>query len=471
MTSNHVLQVTDLVTNRSFTVRIFPDTHEQPLGVLLDSYLKAPDLDRLTEESRITPESTEALLSMQDLVYRSTDDGLLGPVFNGTSFRQREAPVGLDEQPVYRPVDVSGKEVLLAEVEIDRVGVGYDRNWTGFATRRWERRADEYGAFVAETLESAYGVERAGEIERRDPPGWEPDLIRALARRVWESPFENYSRFTGRKLVYKTGDETVQSIMAGGGGICSEKVQALKFMTDHFGVESEYILAGADVPGPVPEERLRELLSTFDFRFARRHMRYWQHTALLYRINGRPVLVDATNGNVPFMFEEDQAAERLLGYDSKPAVRVRMAVHDEKFYYHTVSQDIPEKLFFALEGWIPHVDLVQVFDNELGLCITEDYMVTPLVYRAEKTLERLTREYTQVCDRAGLRCDVSPNWGLETDLGAAFAEAHPEAAERVMASREHLLARYDDCHGPGHEAGLVVIELHKAEYGEGLSDL
>ena len=467
MLSNHALQVTDLVASRSFAVRMFPDAEELPLGALLDRYLKEPDLDRLTEESRITPESTETLLSMQDLVYRSADDGVLGAVFNGASFRQGEVPIGLDEQPVYRPLIVSGKEVLLAEVEIDRLGVGYDRNWTGFARRRWERRADEYRAFVVETLESAYGVERAAEIGRSEATGWELDLVRALARRVWESPFENYSRFTGRKLPYKSGDETVQAIMDGGGGICSEKVQALKFMTDHYGIESEYILAGANVPGPVPEERLRELLSTFDFRFARRHMRYWQHTALLYRIDGRPVLVDATNGNVPFMFEEGDGSERLLGHESKPSVRVRMAVHDEEFYYHRVSQDIPQNLFFALEGWIPHVDLVQVFDNELGLCITEDYMVTPLVYRAEKTLERLTREYTQVCDRAGLRCDVSPAWGLETELGSAFTAAHPDAAERVMASREHLLARYDDCHGPGHEAGLVVIQLRKRAAGEG----
>jgi hypothetical protein len=467
MSINHVLQVTDLVTSRSFAVRIFPDTEGLPLGALLDRYLKAPDLDRLTEESRITPESAEALVSMQDLVYLSTDDGLLGAVFNGASFRQGEVPLGLDERPVYRSLVVSGKEVLLAEVEIDRLGVDYDRNWTGFAARRWERHADEYGGFVVDTLQSTYGIERAGEIESRSSPGWELGLVRALARRVWDSPFENYSRFTGRKLPYKSGDETVRAIMDGGGGICSEKVQALKFMTDHYGIESEYILAGADVAGPVPEERLRELLGTFDFRFARRHMRYWQHTALLYSIKGRPVLVDATNGNVPFMFEKGAAAERLLGYEAKPSVRIRMAVHDEDFYYHRVSQDIPQDLFFALEGWIPHVDLVQVFDNELGLCITEDYMVTPLVYRAEKTLDRLTREYSQVCNRAGLQCEIAPTWGLETELGAAFAAAHPDAAEKVMASKDHLLARYDDCHGPGHDAGLVVIQLRKGAAREG----
>jgi hypothetical protein len=467
MALNHILQLTDMVTGRFFAVRLSPGGEGLPLGSLLDSYLKKPDIDRLMEDSRIAPESAETLLSMQDLVYLSSDDGHLGAMFNGVNFRQSETAIEMEEQPVFRPLTVADKEVLLAEVEIDRLGVGYDRNWTGFAMRRWEMGSQEYGAFVVETIESAYGDERAAEIEQHNSPGWEVDLVRALARRIWESPFENYSRFIDRKLVYKSGDETVQSIIDGGGGICSEKVQALKFLTDHFGIESEYVLAGANVPGPVPEDRLRELLSTFDFRFARRHMRYWQHTALLYHIDGVPVLVDATNGNVPFLFEEGDSAERLLSYESRTFVPVRMAVHEEEFYYHRVAQDIPENLFFALEGWIPHVDLVQVFDNELGLCITEDYMVTPLVYRAEKTLERLTCEYTRVCDRAGLECEVSPTWEMETGLGSAFVEAHPGAAAKVMAAREHLLARYDDCHGPGHEAGLVIIQLRDSETGIG----
>ena len=465
MALKHILQVTDTVTVRSFQVRIFPGDEELPLCSLLDSYLKKPDINRLMEDSRIAPESSETLLSMQDLVYLSSDDGYLGVMFNGVSFRQGETPIELEEQPVFRPLIFGDKEVLLARVEINRLGVGYERNWTGFARRRWERHSAEYRAFVAETLESAYGDERAAEIEQHNSPEWKVDLVRALASRIWESPFENYSRFVGHKLVYKSGDETVRSIMDGGGGICSEKVQALKFLTDHFGIESEYVLAGANVPGPVPEDRLRELLSTIDFRFAHRHMRYWQHTALLYHIEGVPVLVDATNGNVPFLFEVGDSAERLLNYESRTFVPVKMAVYEEEFYYHRVSQDIPEKVFFALEGWITHVDLVQVFDNELGLCITDDYMVTPLVYRAEKTLERLTREYTQVCDRVGLECEVSPTWEMETGLGSAFVEAHPVAAAKVMAAKEHLLTRYDDCHGPGHEAGLVVIQLREPGTG------
>jgi len=56
---------------------------------------------------------------------------------------------------------------------------------------------------------------------------------------------------------------------------------------------------------------------------------------------------------------------------------------------------------------------------------------------------------------------------METGLGSAFVEAHPRAAAKVMAAREHLLARYDDCHGFGHEAGLVVIQLRDPGAGVG----
>ena len=247
--------------------------------------------------------------------------------------------------------------------------------------------------------------------------------------------------------------------MEGAGGICSEKVQALKFVTDHYGIESEYLIAGPDVPGPVPEAQLREMLTTFDFRFSKRHMRYWQHAALLYNIDGETALVDATNGNIPFVFERNEAAERLLGYDEKPAMRVTMALSPEDFYYHRVSQDIPEDLYFAMEGWIPDVDLVQVFDNELGLYISSGYMVAPIVYRSDRVLERLRRQYVAAAGEAGVECVVDPEWSLDSEIGQRFAATHEDAAARILDARDHLLARYDECHGPGHEAGLVVLAL------------
>ena len=456
---NTLLRITDLVTGRSFAVRIEPDESGLAVGQMLDRYLKGADVGALLAERRITEDSIDALHAIQDYVYRCSDDGRLGDVYPGLLLRQE----GRLLEPAAIPSGVSleseGRDVLLFDIEIDRESVGYDRNWRGFHRRRWDQHADDYAGFVSDCLEARYGPAMSEDILQMDSPTSKLKLVEAIARRIWASDFENYSRFMGRKLVYKTGDETVRNVIEGAGGICSEKVQALKFIADRYGIESEYLIAGPDVPGPVPEAQLREMLTTFDFRFSRRNMRYWQHAALLCNIDGETALVDATNGNIPFVFERNEEAERWLGYDEKPAMRVKMALQPEDFYYHRVSQDIPEDLYFAMEGWIPDVDLVQVFDNELGLYISDGFILTPIVYRSERALERLRRQYVAAAAQAGVECIVDPEWTLESEVGQRFTAVHEAVANRILACKEHLLTRYDECHGPGHEAGLVVMAL------------
>ena len=159
-------------------------------------------------------------------------------------------------------------------------------------------------------------------------------------------------------------------------------MQAVNFLTDTDGRRSEYGTAGADGRDPVHEGKLRELLDTFDFRFTKRYMRYWQHTALLYTIGDSEVLVDVTNGNIPYLFLKDSEADKLLGYEEKCPVTARMGIFAEDFYYHRVSQHIPEDLFFAMETWVEEIDLIQVFENELGLYISSDFFVTPIPFRS-----------------------------------------------------------------------------------------
>ena len=456
---NTVLRITDDVTGRRSAMRIDPGDAALPLRALLDLYLERPDVERLSNEGRITEASAEMLASIQDLAYVCDDLGRLRGLYGGVEFAQGPRAVSLDYPLRPALMRADGRDVTLLDLSIDRTSVGYDRNWTGFSKRRWDHRADFYAEFVADAVRRACGEPRAESVLASEDAADRVRLLEALAKRIWESDFESYSRFTGRKLAYKWGDETVRNIADGAGGICSEKVQALKFLTDHLGFDSEYVIAGPNVPEPVPEDRLRELLTTFDFRFAKRHMRYWQHTALLYRIDGESVLVDDTNGNIPFLFLRGAEADRLLGYDDKPAVPVRMAIQRESFYYHRVSQDIVYDLLFAMEGWIPYIDLVQVFDNELGLYISSDFMVTAAVFRDERAFEKTAGEYRAACTRAGRPCDVSRRWDLGSPLGEAFAAAHPTVAERVLDALEHLVARYDECHGAEHEAGLVVIGL------------
>ena len=460
MESPHlILQLTDSCTGRGAALRLEPSDGQLTVGHILDKYLLHCPAECLLEAGAITADSLRSLRAMQDLVYACDDLGKLTGMFSGIAFKQGKRAVSVEQQPAIQPARVDETEVSVIDLTIDRLNVSYQRNWVGFHRRRWENDPDFFSSFVQATLKEAYGPAEADAVLRLDSAERRLQFIKALGRHIWHSDFENYSRFTGDKLMFKSGDETVRNIVAGAGGICTEKVQALKFLTDHYGLDSEYLIGGDNAREPVPVNKLREMLITFDFRFAKRYMRYWQHAALLYHLDGVPVLVDATNGNIPFLFLEGAEAERMLGYDDKTSVKVRMVEAEEDYYYHRVPQDIPENLFFALEGWLSYTDMVQVFENELGLYLSDEFYVTPLPYRNGKEYARLRQEYLGICQRANFQCDVNREWALDLPLGRELVIAKPQVAAKVLESREHLLHRYNEWDRPGHDAGLVVIKL------------
>ena len=454
-----ILQLADLVSTRKCAMRIDSDEGDRTLGCLLDKYVKHAPIQDLLQEFRITANSADSLFAIQDLLYASSDNGQLLDMFSGVAFKQGDRLIEPEEAPARQLASVDGQDVWVIDLAIDRTNCDYDRNWTGFHARKWLRDSDKYTGFVHDTLAGSLGLAKAESVLEMDSTNKKLALLEVLAKRVWESQFENYSRFVGRKLVYKSGDETIDNIMDGAGAICSEKVQALKFLTDHYGLTSEYIIAGGNAVGTAPVDKLRELLVTFDFRFAKRYMRFWQHTALLYDVDGVRVMVDATNGNIPFLFLQDQEAERVLGDMDKQPVPVKMIEFEEDFYYHQVPQDIPENLFFALEGWMPYTDLMQVFDNELGLYLSSDFYVTPIPFTTEREFERDKREYERVARRSGLECSVTREWDLDSPLGIQFSKVEPLVSERIMAAKDHLLTRLDECEGASHQSGLVVMRL------------
>ncbi|MDE2841796.1 MAG: hypothetical protein OXN21_00290 [Chloroflexota bacterium] len=455
----HILRLSDAFSQRSVALRLSAEDASLPLSHLIFRYLKCLDGPDLLAREAIAQESLVTLQSLQDLVYACDDLGRLTEPYSGVSFRQDDARIEVGEIPGYSEIAVDGSSAKLTEIVIDRTDAGNDRNWAGFHRRRWNNAPGFFEEFVLDSLEKVFGPGEAGQILQLESQESILALVETLARKIWDSEFENYSRFTGRKLLFKTGDETVRNIAAGAGGICTEKVQALKFLTDHYGIQSEYVIGGDGARDPVPVERLREMLRTGDFRFARRHMRYWQHSALIYQIDGLPLLVDATNGNIPFLFLKGSEAERLLGYERKPSVPVRMVEAEEEYFYHRVPQDIPQNLFFAMESWITDTDMVQVFENELGLFLSSDYYVTPLPYRTQAEYQRLADEYQAIAARAGYRCQANPRWTLDGEPGEAFCKSHPETASRILDAREHLLLRYNGWDIPGHDAGLVVMEM------------
>jgi len=456
---NFILQITDSVTTRKCAVRVSENDAHLPWEQLLERCLKDPPIETLLEERRITPESAQSLSAIQDLVYVSDENGRLHDIFPGTTVNQGDRVLAAGAAPEIVMGQTGGAAVSVIDLEIDRWNVGYGRNWAGFNKRRWVKDAAAYLDFVRSTLEQEHSAAETDSLLELDSPEARLVVLRVLSTRIWDADFESYSRFTGQKLIFKSGDETVRNIIEGAGGICSEKVQALKFLTDNLGYESEYLLSGPNARRPIPEERLRDLLNTFEFGFSKRYMRYWQHMALLYHLDGGDIIVDATNGNIPFIFLVGSEAEKMLGSRGKVPVSVRMSLHEESFYYHRVSQDIPENLLFALEGWIPDADLIQVFENELGLIISDGFFVTPVLYRDQKAFLNLARQYQAACGKAGLPCEVSEEWSLDSEIGRRFTQAHPFASRQIIASEPHLLTRYNESEGLEHEAGLVVVGL------------
>ena len=448
-----VLRITDESTGLASAMRLHDrDDRALPVGRLLD--VRFRNWDGSDGSVSVLPEHGHGLRCLQDLVFRLGS----GPVgmWTGVEFLQDGVPVDLGAGAVVRRAVAGDVEFDLVDLTLERSGPGYGRDWVAFHVRRWGLAAGEFEDFVAGALEGGGWDEGVLGLDDSDS---RLGLLLALARRIFGSGFENYSRFVDGGLRFRTGDQAVLNMAAGHGGVCVEKVQALKFLTDHYGLESEYLLAGP-AGGLPPVDRLRELLCTLDFRFAKRHMRYWQHLALLYWLGGEPLVVDATGGCLPFVFRLGDQGRRLL--DSGEPVPVRMVGEPQDYYYHRVDQDVPLALLLALECRLDGADMVQVFENELGLYLSDRYYVMPLPYRSEAEYGRLRAEYEEYCLRLGLCWDVSPCWSLDGVVGRRFAADCPAVAAAVLDCRDRLLERYDGWLESEHNAGLVVVDLRSS---------
>ncbi len=452
------LRWTDYLTGRSCVLRTADEDSDLTLRQLTGLYLEVEDVGPLVAGNRLLPEDLEAFETLRDLVLLLEDDGYPGPLHPKTVLRDGPHALDAGAPPPWIPATLGGTDVQLVDVLIDRSECDYSRNWTGFNRRRWERNEPLFRSFVDAALSDEYDSQGALQPLLGTKEG-RLEFLHRVARAIWDSPFENYSRFSGPKLPYKTGDETILNIIEGRGGICSEKVQALRFIADAYGFDPGYVFAGPDAIGPLPTERLRHVLESFDFHGAQDAMRFWQHLALEFRLDEEPLLVDATNGNIPFLFERGSRCSEILN-DQRP-LPVRMATYDEEFYYHRAPDDLGEGLCYAMESFIPEIDLVQVFDNELGLTITPEFLVSPAPFRDDEEFDGLVELYGNLAGPNSLEFEVRAEWNLDGRIGLRFQESDPEAAGYVLDCYDHLLARYRRFEGGSPEMGLAVIQLRE----------
>ena len=105
--------------------------------------------------------------------------------------------------------------------------------------------------------------------------------------------------------------------------------------------------------------------------------------------------------------------------------------------------------------------MIQIFENELGLFLLESFFVTPVVYRNQREFLKRQRQYNEACEKVGMTCVVNEDWILDSEIGWQFTQRHPFASQQVLAFQRHLLSRYNDSEGPGHQAGLVLVKLRR----------
>lgn len=468
-----VLDVRDRSTGKQVALRLERAEALLPLGELLRRLLRAPP-ERLVRQGRLAPAQADTLFRLQDLIFPVNDRGMPARrPYRGLVWRHQRDGFALDPArpaPFARVRRADGPDVLVLPLEADRQEVRYERNWPGFHVRRFARFRSLIDRLLAQALPDGIALNDAA-AERR--------FLEAVARRIWQADFENYSRFLPPAIPLKTGDETVEHILAGRGGVCTEKVLALKLITDGFGLESRVVFAGPRTRAPLPAAELRRMLDElgeYDFTYARRYMRYWDHVALEYRLSdGSAWLVDPSNGNIPFLCVP--ARPYLDADGERRAVLVCMLAVTEPVYYHRAPEPLGLDFLFAWETWIGDVDLLQVFDNQLGLLVGEEFAVTVAVW-GSPTKRAVALHGWRAYARAhglGIGLDGEIAGHAEAAAIAAFAARYPAQAAACRAAlpglerryRAHILARYG-IDKPFH-ADLVVLDRRPLRAAGGVS--
>ena len=131
---NTILRINDTVSGRQCAIRIENRDRNFSLGELLEKYLRHASAIELESQNRITPNSSTSLTAIQDYVYLSDDYGNLKGIYNGVAFEQNSERVSLDDVLGTVPMTINSKTFELINIDIDRIGVGYDRNWKGLGS-------------------------------------------------------------------------------------------------------------------------------------------------------------------------------------------------------------------------------------------------------------------------------------------------------------------------------------------------
>jgi hypothetical protein len=132
-----------------------------------------------------------------------------------------------------------------------------------------------------------------------------------------------------------------------------------------------------------------------------------------------------------------------------------MLAVEEPITYHRVPESLGLDFLFAWETWLADVDLMQVFDNHLGLLVGQRFYVTAAVWGSRTKRSVAITGWRRYAHQHGLRLGLVSGAGLivtgrERRTMAAFAGSLPHQARACAAAlaglarryREYILVRY-----------------------------
>lgn len=459
----HVVLLVEGTTRQRAAIGVDPE-QTRVVADALALFRRPPG--ELLAEGRLREAGVAPFLELGECLFVVAADGELGALRDRLRFLRGPEPVGPGAPLLFerRPMPGGEREVMLAELTIDRRDVEYDRDWRAYHLRKRRQAAAELEAFLLDAAAPRLGTARA-EAALASGDGRDRALLfEAAARRIFEAPFELYSRFVGERRLIKDGLATLRNIAAGHGGACSEKAQAVRLLADALELPASYVLAGPNTRGEVPVDTLLQILETFEVQYTSAAQAFWNHLAVLVEVGGEEVLVDASNGNIPFLWVRGEELAALLDRRGRTrrGVAHRYVVGADELFYHRVDQRVPERLLFALElGWAdPHIDLVQALDDELGLMSMPDLWVGVLAFRDEAEQRTLREWYLDRWLGPGhvrgvefaTDCLAAPG-----PMAAELRARYPAAARAATEGRAYLEDRLEEANpGASYRVEFIV---------------
>ncbi len=473
----YFIQITDKWSKRRFAMKLDSSKEFENLSAYLDflQALQKTDVIDLVNNGRISEAGTFGLEDLRSFIFNIKDDGSLGKTIEDIIFKQRGRSLKNSDSLKFehRKTDKEGyADIYIAELVLDRDEVPYTRNWNGFYKRKWQINP-AYKEFVESVVRSKYADDTAmaDKILNCEAKEDKIELVKAVSEVINKSPYEIYSRFTGRNLRFRNGPETLESIMAGKGGNCSEKASAFEFIMLNFGISGRMVLGGDKADGEFPYKDLRRALDEFDFRFKDDAQRYWNHSANLFEVDDTLVLVDATGGPIPYLFcTGDEAG---LYFSRQKSLPLWFLADEEEYYYHDAPQDIAHDLLYSLEAFTPDTDLYHVLgpeneDAPFGLIITDELWICPVVYRTEKEFVKYKEEWEQwveECDRI-IRLEVCLNMDSSPQklILSRLEKENPLLTADLRTAEDNFVDRCrQSWKDPEWKAGFVFVEFRKMD--------